>query len=146
MTTRTVHTLAELDTFAQEMLSTLSQKDSAHVIALTGDLGVGKTSFTQALAKHLDIAEHVVSPTFMIMRSYQTENPNFKKLVHIDAYRVEDIREMEVLKIPELFSEAGTVICIEWPERIAALIPQDAHRITFAVNSDDSRTITYGNS
>lgn len=145
MATRTVHTLAELEIFAEEVLTTLPQKDSACILTLTGDLGAGKTAFTQALAKQLGVVEHVVSPTFMIMRSYSTESERFKKLVHIDAYRVEDVREMEVLKIPELFSEAGTVVCIEWPEHIASLIPQDAYRITLEVNSDDSRTITYGN-
>lgn len=143
MATRTIQSLEALDSFAEEVLSVLPQKDTANIIALSGDLGAGKTTFTQALAKKLGVTEHVVSPTFMIMRAYPVTDNVFTKLVHIDAYRIEDIREMEVLKIPELFTEADTIICIEWPERIEALIPKDAFRIMFTAPNKDVRTITY---
>lgn len=144
METRTIRTLDELSVFAEEILSVLPQKRSAHVLALKGDLGTGKTAFVQAFADLLGVKEHVVSPTFVIMRSYGTAHDAFTKLVHIDAYRVEDEEEMRVLKIPELFYETGTIICIEWAKRIPSLIPKEALLISFTINDDNSRTATYG--
>lgn len=144
MPMRSINTLANLDAFAEETLSTLPQKDTAHVLALSGELGAGKTTFVQTLAKKLGVHEHVTSPTFVIMRTYETTHETFTTLVHIDAYRVEDAREMEVLAIPELFNAAGTIVCIEWPERIASLIPKDARRISFILKSNDSRTVEFG--
>jgi len=79
------------------------------------------------------------------MRTFKTNHHTYKKLVHIDAYRIENMREIEVLNIPRLFSEKGTLVCIEWPEHVAALIPGNAVRVSFVLNADGSRTVTYGN-
>jgi len=143
MPSRTIHTLAELDTCADEILSSLIQRRSVNVLALHGDLGAGKTAFTQLLAKKLGVQEHVVSPTFMIMRMYDSNHKTFTKLVHIDAYRIEDIREIEVLKIPDYFEEKNNLVCIEWPERMSALVPEEALKVSLVLNGDGSRTITY---
>ncbi|NCN52734.1 tRNA (adenosine(37)-N6)-threonylcarbamoyltransferase complex ATPase subunit type 1 TsaE [Candidatus Parcubacteria bacterium] len=144
METRTIQSLVELDSFADEIISILPQREGANVLLLKGDLGAGKTTFTQILAKKLGVAEHVVSPTFMIMRTYEGHHDLCKKFVHIDAYRIEDISEVEVLRIPELFTETGTVVCIEWPERIPEVLPQNALTISFAIAEGESRTVTYG--
>lgn len=146
MMERRIANVAELSTFADEILSILPQKRGAHVLALSGDLGAGKTAFTQAFATHLGVREHVVSPTFVIMRTYDTADERFPKLVHIDAYRIENEEEIVVLKIPELLNEPGVIACIEWPEKIPAYIPGDALTITFSTNDDGSRTVTYGKS
>jgi len=141
MATRTIRTLEEMDIYVDGVLATLPQKEGAHVIALSGDLGAGKTTFTQILAKKIGVTEHVTSPTFVIMRTYEADHDLFDTLVHIDAYRIEDIQEMEVLRIPEIFSRTGTIVCIEWPERVKEIIPEDAYNILISAHDDGSRII-----
>ncbi len=132
-----------MTTFAEEILSILPQKKSAHIIALSGELGAGKTTFTKALARKLGIVEHVTSPTFVVMKVYEvSEHSWIRKLVHIDAYRIEDIDEMRVLNLNDICTEEGTVVCIEWPENIAALIPEDALQIRIDVEGSEGRVVT----
>lgn len=131
-------------TIAEEILSALPQKDTANVLTLSGELGAGKTVLVRAIARALGITEHVTSPTFVIMKTYDVpEHYLAKRLVHIDAYRVEDIGEMRVLKLPELFKEEGALICIEWPEHIRELVPDDARTIHIDITGEEKRTIAY---
>ena len=144
MLRRDIQSADELEDIVDEVLKKLPESEHANTIALTGELGAGKTTFTQLLAKKLGVKERVTSPTFLIMRRYATTNPRFKTFIHIDVYRIEESREMEVLKIPEVFKEKGTLICIEWPERIGDIVPKDAYRISIDLHNDGSRTVTYG--
>jgi tRNA threonylcarbamoyladenosine biosynthesis protein TsaE len=121
--------LADLDAFAQRLLEEMVPASGASVLALSGELGAGKTSLTQALGRALGVAEKIPSPTFLIMRSYAVAHPRFTKLVHIDAYRVDDPHELDILGFADLLREQGTLIVIEWPERIETLIPRDATRL-----------------
>ncbi|MCD5382159.1 MAG: tRNA (adenosine(37)-N6)-threonylcarbamoyltransferase complex ATPase subunit type 1 TsaE [Candidatus Pacebacteria bacterium] len=143
MATTTIHTPTELTTLAEEVISILPQKNNAHVIALAGTLGAGKTTFVQALAERLGVVEYVTSPTFVIMKRYEVEHEWIRQLVHIDAYRVDDVAEMEVLHVDELLKAPGAVVCIEWPERIAELLPKDRLDMSFMVGEGDARTVEY---
>jgi tRNA threonylcarbamoyladenosine biosynthesis protein TsaE len=95
----------------------------AKILALSGDLGSGKTTLTQVIAKDLNIKQKIISPTFVIMKIYNI-NPNsiyhsfFKKLIHIDAYRLE--KPDEILKINwlEIVEDKDNLIIVEWPEKI----------------------------
>ncbi|MCA9363635.1 tRNA (adenosine(37)-N6)-threonylcarbamoyltransferase complex ATPase subunit type 1 TsaE [Candidatus Kaiserbacteria bacterium] len=144
MKTTTVRTPEEMEPIAREVLERFGAGSVAAVIALSGELGVGKTIFTKALAQVLGVTEHITSPTFVVMKQYATTHPVFKKLIHIDAYRVEDLEEMRVIDLPRLLEEEGSVLCIEWPERIAAMIPERACRVTIASLDEHTRTVTYG--
>lgn len=145
MTTIVIHEESELRTFARGVLLPLTQKNTAHVLALTGDLGAGKTAFTKALALELGVEETVTSPTFMIMKIYAvSSHPFIRTLVHIDAYRIESIEELRVLGIEELFLNPQTLLCIEWPERIKEVIPEDSIPITIHIGEKEDRIITYG--
>lgn len=145
MPTRTIEREEDMADIAEEIFSTLPQKDTAHVLALSGALGAGKTSFTKALARHLGIIEHITSPTFVIMKSYEVPSHEWvHTLTHVDAYRIEDVDEVRVLRLTDLFQEAGRIMCIEWPENIKELVPDDALTITIHIGDNDSRTITYG--
>jgi tRNA threonylcarbamoyladenosine biosynthesis protein TsaE len=147
METRQITTLDELAGIAQEVVSFCTQNEHAQVIALIGDLGAGKTAFTKELAKLLGIAYEITSPTFVIMKSYEIPaHPFFKKLVHIDAYRIEADDEMRVLGFNEILSDPTNLVCIEWPEKIENLIPKDAYTVSLTLNLDETRTITYGKS
>ena len=95
------------------------------VVGLYGDLGSGKTTFMKYLAEYFGITETIQSPTFVIMKIYQTSSHNevFKHLIHIDAYRLEKESEMLNLGWQEIISDSKNLICIEWPERIVGIIP-----------------------
>lgn len=115
--------------------------DHAHVVALHGDLGVGKTTFTQYLAKALGVSDVVNSPTFTIMKGYETSSEAYQTLVHMDVYRIDTQEEMEPLHFSELLAQANTLVCIEWAERIKKLLPPDTVHVRFA-HIDKSRVIT----
>lgn len=140
----------ELSTIAQKILSLLSEQkpeNAAAVLALSGDLGVGKTAFTKALAQELGIEQIVQSPTFVIMKGYETGDDTqattpFSRLVHIDAYRIDDIDEMRVLRFDEILAQKDTIICIEWAERIQSLLPEHTLFMDIAITGETSRTIT----
>ena len=147
METRQIRTLEELRDIAREVVSSCVQKENAQVIALTGDLGAGKTAFTKELAKLLGIAHEITSPTFVIMKLYEIPtHPFLKSLIHIDAYRIESDDEMRVLGFSEILSDPTRLVCIEWPEKIENLIPKDAYIVSLTLNLDETRTITYGKS
>ena len=141
---RKIATLSELQDIAREILSRCTQKDTAQVIALSGDLGAGKTAFTKQLASVLGIPEEITSPTFVIMKSYSIPAHTFlKTLIHIDAYRIESDDEMSVLKFDELLKDPANLICIEWPEKIESVLPQDIHPVTLALENDGTRVVTF---
>jgi tRNA threonylcarbamoyladenosine biosynthesis protein TsaE len=95
--------------------------DSAFVAGLSGHLGAGKTAFTKAVAAELGIPEVVTSPTFVLMKIYDIsgsrETP-FRRLVHIDAYRLEKPEELEALKWEQLVADPHNLIMVEWPENV----------------------------
>lgn len=145
MSRRTITDESELDLIAGEILGGLTKKDTAHVIALRGDLGAGKTAFTKAFARKLGVEEHITSPTFVIMKSYPIpEHPFLGTLTHIDAYRIDDVDEMRVLNFKELLADPSRVLCIEWPERITSLIPESRVEVSIEIEKGGGRTITYG--
>ncbi|MDE6959864.1 MAG: tRNA (adenosine(37)-N6)-threonylcarbamoyltransferase complex ATPase subunit type 1 TsaE [Lachnospiraceae bacterium] len=91
------------------------------VIALEGDLGVGKTVFTQGVAKGLGISESVSSPTFTIVQVYEGGRLPF---YHFDVYRISDVEEMEEIGYEDCFYAEG-VCLVEWANLIQELIPED---------------------
>ncbi len=144
-----IETLPDLATEVL-MIAGEENAEGAVVIGLSGDLGAGKTTFTQTLARTLGVAEVVTSPTFVIQKQYVTEHPTFSLLVHIDAYRVEDPEELVVLGFKELLTRERTLVVIEWVERVRPLIPNMLH-LHFSHSTDEgARKVTgsrdiYGN-
>jgi tRNA threonylcarbamoyladenosine biosynthesis protein TsaE len=133
-----------MDAEAVRLIGTLAPRaDSATILALSGDLGAGKTTFAQGIARALGVSEQVTSPTFVIEKIYVLENQAFARLIHIDAYRLNDPHELEVLGWKEIVAEPANLILIEWPEKVAGMIPVSAMRISFE-SSGDSRKIIYG--
>ena len=101
------------------------QARPGQIYTLTGDLGVGKTVFTQGLARGLGIKEPVSSPTFTIVQIYEEGR---LPLYHFDVYRIGDVEEMEEIGYDDYFFGNG-VCLIEWAELIQELIPEQAIRI-----------------
>lgn len=124
---------------------TAEGKARATVIALSGELGAGKTTFTKAFAEALGVsADEVTSPTFVIQKSFDLGGRvGFRKLVHIDAYRLEKPEEIERLGWRELLADPANLILVEWPEHIGDALPSDAQRISFSYKSEDERDISF---
>jgi len=113
------------------------------IIALTGELGAGKTTFVQGFARGLGVPERIVSPTFIIMRSYPTAT--HQRFYHVDLYRLEENIEKEVenIGLVDLLNNAESVIIIEWAERVMKLLPKDTMHITIESLGDTQRKIRY---
>lgn len=146
MEQRIIKELADWDTLANHVLLSLKNKPTnssgATVLVLSGDLGAGKTTFTQALAARLGVLDVVQSPTFTIMKFYNTTDTDFKQLIHMDAYRIENISELKPLRFAELLKRPETLICIEWGERIAEVLPKEKISLTINHQSSDMRLVT----
>jgi len=108
------------------------------VIALTGNLGSGKTTFVQGFAKGLGLKARIISPTFILMRKY---GENF---YHVDLYRLEGNIESEVrnLGIEDIWKDPKNIVVIEWAEKIKKMIPKSAQWIKFENLGKDERKIT----
>ena len=138
----------EINAIAKEIVDDLQTGNTATVIALSGDLGVGKTTLTQQIAKELGITSNVISPTFVIMKTYELNggrNPQavFARLVHIDAYRLKSHTELLTLGFTELLADPHNLILIEWPEMVAEIIPKNAKHIKLSHKSEEEREIEY---
>jgi tRNA threonylcarbamoyladenosine biosynthesis protein TsaE len=103
------------------------------VLALHGDLGVGKTTFVQGLASGLGITAPVTSPTFNLF----TLHRGTVNLVHLDAYRLGSARDFEALLVDEFLSPPW-IFAVEWPERIAEAIPPDALHLELRIQPDQN--------
>lgn len=117
------------------------------VVCLEGDLGAGKTTFTQGLAAALGATGRVASPTFCIVREHPVARPGPGKpalLVHMDLYRLNSEDDVEAIGWDDYLSR-GAAIVVEWPERAGSLIPRDAFRISFrhCRESEESREILF---
>jgi len=139
--------LANLDAFAQKVLDLVQSldqnKSQATLLALQGDLGSGKTTFVQALAKALGITEILQSPTYVLMKSYDipqgvaltpglSKATPFNKLVHIDAYRLENPKQFAALRPEQFLKDPKALVCIEWPERVEGELPKPDLIIRFS--------------
>jgi tRNA threonylcarbamoyladenosine biosynthesis protein TsaE len=109
------------------------------ILALSGELGSGKTCFTAGLARGLGVSENyqITSPTFTLINEY----PAKCTLYHFDVYRLNDCSDMENLGYDEYFSGKGVVV-IEWAEKIVQIIPESAIFIEFEYIDDNKRRIT----
>ena len=107
------------------------------IISLVGDLGVGKTVFTQGVAKGLGIHEPVNSPTFTIMQVYENGRLPF---YHFDVYRIGDAEEMDEIGYEDCFYGEG-VCLVEWPERIGEILPEEAVRVR--IEKDLEKALDY---
>lgn len=130
------HSETETWEVAKKFAASLKPGD---VVCLEGDLGAGKTTFTQGLCAALGARRAVTSPTFCIVSEHPAE-PFL--VVHMDLYRLHD--EDDVLQIGwEDYLAQGAVLVVEWPDRAGSLIPPDAKRINFTYGADgETRTIS----
>ena len=127
--------MERFETFSEEETFALGEKigkeaKAGQVYTLLGDLGVGKTVFTQGVAKGLGITEAICSPTFTIVQVYEEGRMPF---YHFDVYRIGELEEMEEIGYEDYFYGEG-ISFVEWANLIEELIPDDRIQITISKN------------
>ncbi len=137
--------LEETQAVAKDFLEKITEisHNKALMAGLYGDLGSGKTTFTQDVAKILGINDFVTSPTYVIEKVYNIKYKSFEKFIHIDLYRIESAKELLHLNWKEITDNPKNLIFIEWPEKISEIMPQDSIKINFEFISEDKRKIEY---
>lgn len=130
--------LAYIDRAAKEFVTLM---DDFTIFAFNGEMGAGKTTFINALSKALGVEEDVTnSPSFSIINEYRSDT-TAELIYHFDCYRLESIDEAFDIGVEDYF-DSGAVCLIEWPERIADILPDDTVNVDVKVNPDQSRTLT----
>jgi len=138
--------------FLEKILKSKRGRVGALVVGLSGDLGAGKTAFTQSIAKHLGIKNKITSPTFVILKSYpipeqarygagKLKAENYQQFFHIDAYRLKNEKELLHLGWEEIISKKDHLVFVEWPENVSKIIPKDAKFIYFSHGKNNSRNL-----
>lgn len=119
--------------------------DRATVVALSGELGGGKTTFVRAIARFFGAEEAITSPTFVIQKTYPLSDAavGFERLIHIDAYRLQNPDEMKTLRWEEVLADPKNLVFVEWPERIESLLPPETIRLSFDIGDGPERFISY---
>lgn len=137
MSKMTIPSLDRIDAVARDFL-----KETMHipVIAFSGELGVGKTTFIQALCRAQGVVNEVNSPTFAVVNEYFTSEGS--SIFHFDLYRIEDPNELFDLGYEEYFY-SGERCYIEWPEKARHLIPEDALIAEITVATNGTREINF---
>jgi len=106
-----------------------AQLNPGDVLAMSGNLASGKTTFTQGLTAFFNIAEYALSPTFTYINEYHGASQD---IIHIDAYRLNHGEELVSMGIWEYY-ESGAIVIIEWADIVASAIPEDAIGMSFRV-------------
>ncbi|MCM1451835.1 MAG: tRNA (adenosine(37)-N6)-threonylcarbamoyltransferase complex ATPase subunit type 1 TsaE [Clostridium sp.] len=140
MTEKTIHigSLQDLPSAAREFVQAM---DDATVYAFRGEMGAGKTTFIAQLCHALGVEDDVAnSPSFSIINEYRSEE-TAELIYHFDLYRLESLDEAFDIGVEDYF-DSGALCLIEWPERVADILPDDTVWVDIDVNPDGSRDLT----
>lgn len=124
---------------AQDVLDKLGD---TRIITLTGELGSGKTTFSQGMGQVLGV-KRMVSPTYILLRQYTLPSNKYglKTLYHADLYRVTSLSEALDLGLSEIWSQPSSLLLVEWPEKIMEVLPSSV-KISFNKLSEEKRELT----
>jgi len=137
MKTYTTNSQYQTKALAKNFAKTINQK----VIALSGDLGAGKTTFVQGFARGLGIKEKIISPTFILIRQHTIPQKK-NTLFHIDLYRLADNPKIKDLGIEEIWSNPNNIVLIEWAEKINKFLPKNILKVSIEKQAENIRKIT----
>lgn len=144
--------LSDTQKLAQKVAKEILRKSGPTVMALYGSLGSGKTTFAQFFARALGVKEKILSPTFLIIKIFnldartyanrtRTNADKFKRLVHIDAYRLKSGKDLLVLGLRDILKDPKNITIIEWPEKIEKYLPKSAVKIHFEIKNAKERIV-----
>src|SRR3989338_4749069 len=131
----------------QKIASGLAQKiiktRKGVIVALEGELGAGKTTFIQGFIKSLEIKSKVKSPTFVLMKRYSITSGTYRgtNLYHLDCYRIAGHKDLKIPEFEEILSEQGSIVLVEWPERIKEILPKKHFTVHIDHVSEKTRKI-----
>lgn len=134
-------------TYCEKDTKDLAEKvarDLHGVIALTGELGTGKTIFVQGFAKGLGIKDKIISPSFVLIHQHKIPN-TAKVLYHVDLYRVESTKDLQQLGLDEILADPDNIVLIEWAEKAKSLLPENSVRINIKRINETTRQISITN-
>lgn len=112
------------------------------VVGLIGELGSGKTTFAQGFAKGLGVKEKILSPTFLIMRSYQLAGEPVQSFYHVDGYRLSNQKELLLLGWKKITALPSACILVEWADKVKRVLPRDTIWISFRALDKTTRNIS----
>ncbi len=116
------------------------------LVALYGNLGGGKTTFVQGLAMGLGIKRRIISPTFIIIRTYdlrpKTKDQRLTTFYHVDLYRTETTADIRGLGVDEIIGNSNNIVVVEWAEKMRELLPKQRIDIYFEYLDENKREIT----
>lgn len=123
----------------KKIAANLAKEITQGVIALSGNLGAGKTTFVQGFARSLGIKDRIISPSFVLIRQHPI--PKTKKILyHIDLYRLVDEKEFNQLGLTDLYSDPNNIVLIEWAEKLKDL-PAKTIKINIEKKENNKRLI-----
>ncbi len=134
--------------FAKEVLAGLKMGKKATVIALSGPLGAGKTTFAQGFASGLGVREKIKSPTFVLVKEYAIPRftlhaSRFTNFYHLDCYRLESRKETVTLGLKEILADPRNLVLIEWAEKIKRALPKKIITVKLFHVGENSRNIRF---
>ena len=139
--------LSDTEEFAKDIAKNANEND---IFCLIGDLGVGKTVIAKAIGKFFNVKDSITSPTFTILKSYETNNKIIKKIHHFDLYRIKNVNELQNIGFEDYLYDKDSIVLIEWPEVAYELLPKNLKSITISKHlndnnefEDNERVITY---
>jgi len=128
---------------ASQFIESEKNRSGALIVSLEGDLGAGKTTFTQGLAKGLSITNWIKSPTFILMREHKIINmPGLETLYHIDCYRLNKPKSLFDIGLKDILDDPKNIVLIEWADKLADYLPKNIIQIKFNHLKEDEREIT----
>jgi len=134
-----IHSLAELDACIPRVVEALAGRCK---IALYGEMGAGKTTFTKAFCRYLGVKETTASPTFSLVNqySYTGKNGSTALFYHLDLYRLKNLQEALDIGIEDFLYDSNYCV-IEWPQLAEPLLPNDAAKIQIEITGETSRRL-----
>lgn len=132
-----ISSLEKLSEAAKQLIPFLQKHK---IIAFYGPMGVGKTTFINALCNELGVSDNISSPTFAIINQYDTKTGN--PIYHFDFYRINKLEEVFDFGYEDYFY-SGNYCFIEWPEKIETILPEETLKLTISEEQDGSRLISF---
>lgn len=126
---------------ATDVMAKMPFAKGALVLALIGEIGAGKTTFTQSFAAALGIKENLKSPTFTLLHQFAIPASDLT-LWHLDGYRLENRDDLVNLDLASVFADPRNIVLVEWPEKAQSIFPKEHVTINFTHQGDDKRGIT----
>jgi len=128
--------------FAKKIAKKIIAGKISRIVALIGDLGAGKTAFAQGFARALGIREKILSPTFVILKKFESAKIKDKQFYHIDCYRIAKPKEILDLGFKKIVADPKNIVLVEWADKIKKIIPKNSLIIKFEHLRKNKRKIT----